>query len=192
MASKAPSGPRSIALIGPFSSGKTSLLENLLFAAGAISRKGTVKEGNMVGDASTEAHDRQMSVEISAASFDFMGEPFTILDCPGSLEFLQETLDAVIGVDAAIVVVEPEIDRAVALAPLLHFLGYSLPSKPVDVANLVEVERSKNLHCSQPLVRKYGCIDRLTPVFERGFDSSESKKISFPGYGIYFDECDIR
>lgn len=123
MASKAPSGPRSIALIGPFSSGKTSLLENLLFAAGAISRKGTVKEGNMVGDASTEAHDRQMSVEVSAASFDFMDESFTILDCPGSLEFLQETLDAVIGVDAAIVVVEPEIDRAVALAPLLHFLG---------------------------------------------------------------------
>ena len=122
MAPKAPSGPRSIALIGPFSSGKTTLLENLLFATGAIQRKGSVKEGNMVGDSSTEARERQMSVEISVADFEFMGERFTVLDCPGSLEFLQETLDAVVGVDAAIVVVEPEIDRAVALAPLLHFL----------------------------------------------------------------------
>ena len=122
MAPKAPSGPRSIALIGPFSSGKTTLLENLLFATGAIQRKGSVKEGNMVGDSSTEARERQMSVEISVADFEFMGERITVLDCPGSLEFLQETLDAVVGVDAAIVVVEPEIDRAVALAPLLHFL----------------------------------------------------------------------
>ncbi|HEX9646808.1 MAG TPA: elongation factor G [Alphaproteobacteria bacterium] len=122
MTTKAPSAPRSVALVGPFSGGKTSLLENLLFAAGAISRKGTVKDGNMVGDGSTEARARQMSVEVSVASFEFMGESFSVIDCPGSLEFLQEALDALVGVDAAIVVVEPEIDRLVALAPVLNFL----------------------------------------------------------------------
>ena len=42
-----------------------------------------------------------------------MGETLTALDCPGSLEFLQETLDAVIGVDAAVIVVEAAVDRAV-------------------------------------------------------------------------------
>ena len=122
MASKTPSGPRSLALVGPFSSGKTTLLENLLFVAGAIPRKGSVKEANMVADASEEAKARQMSVEISAARFEYMGETFTALDCPGSLEFLQETLDALIGVDAAVVVVEPDITRAVALAPIFEFL----------------------------------------------------------------------
>ncbi len=122
MTTKEPSGPRSFALIGPFSSGKTTLLENMLFAAGAISRKGTVKEGNLVADSSAEARARQMSVEVSTARFDYMGETFTALDCPGSLEFLQETLDAAVGVDAAVLVVEAAVDRAVALAPLLHAL----------------------------------------------------------------------
>ena len=122
MTVKDPSGPRSFALIGPFSSGKTTLLETMLFAAGAVSRKGTVKEGNTVSDSSQEARARQMSVEIGAARFDYMGESFTALDCPGSLEFLQETFDAAIGVDAAVLVVEAAIDRAVALAPLMHFL----------------------------------------------------------------------
>ncbi len=122
MANKAPSGPRSVALVGPYSSGKTSLLESMLFVAGAVNRKGTVKEGNMVGDGSVEARARQMSVEVSTATFDFMGESFTVLDCPGSLEFLQESLNALIGVDAAIVVCEPDLDRVVALMPLLRFL----------------------------------------------------------------------
>jgi elongation factor G len=122
MATKVPSGPRSIALVGPFSSGKTTLLENLLFTAGAIPRKGNVKEGNMVGDASAEARARQMSVEVSAVTFEHMDETFTVLDCPGSLEFIQEAMDAVVGVDAAVVVVEPDIDRVIALAPIFKFL----------------------------------------------------------------------
>ncbi|MDP6953978.1 MAG: GTP-binding protein, partial [Alphaproteobacteria bacterium] len=128
MATKAPSGPRSIALVGPFSSGKTTLLENLLFAADAIPRKGSVKEGNMVGDASAEARARQMSVEVSAVTFEHMDEMFTVLDCPGSLEFIQEAMDAVVGVDAAVVVVEPDIDRVIALAPIFKFLErHSVP-----------------------------------------------------------------
>ena len=122
MSTKDPSGPRSFALAGPFSSGKTTLLENMLFAAGAISRKGSVKEGNLVSDSSTEARARRMSVEVGAARFVHMDETLTALDCPGSLEFLQETLDAAVGVDAVVLVAEAAADRAVAAAPLLNFL----------------------------------------------------------------------
>ncbi len=122
MANKATSGPRNIALIGPYSSGKTTLLENLLSSAGAISRKGTVKEGNTVGDSSPEARSRNMSVEVSAATFEFGGETFSLLDCPGSLELLQESLDVLIGVDAAVVVCEADANRAIAMTPLLRFL----------------------------------------------------------------------
>ena len=42
--------PRCAALIGPYTSGKTTLLESMLFVTGAIPRKGSAKEGNMVGD----------------------------------------------------------------------------------------------------------------------------------------------
>jgi elongation factor G len=44
-------GPRCIALVGPYLSGKTTLLESILFRTGAIQRQGKVSEGNTVGDA---------------------------------------------------------------------------------------------------------------------------------------------
>ena len=56
--------PRTAALVGPYLSGKTTLLEALLFATGAINRRGTIKDGNTVGDASPEARARQMTTEI--------------------------------------------------------------------------------------------------------------------------------
>jgi elongation factor G len=123
MAGNKPKGPRSIALIGPYLSGKTSLLESMLHICGATHRRGSVTEKNSVGDSSAEARERQMSVEVNAATFNFMDDSFTVLDCPGSIEFLQETLNALVGVDAAVVVCEPDPDRALALAPLLKFLA---------------------------------------------------------------------
>ena len=60
--------PRCAALVGPYLSGKTALLESLLFVTGAISRKGTAKEGNTVSDSSAEARARKMSVEVTAAA----------------------------------------------------------------------------------------------------------------------------
>ena len=113
---------RNVAIVGPYASGKTALLESLLFVTGAIARKGSVREGNTVGDSSPEANERQMSVEVSAASTTYQGINFTFLDCPGSIEFAQETYNALVGAGAAIVVCEPVIDRVLTLAPLFKFL----------------------------------------------------------------------
>src|SRR3546814_18571094 len=74
MPGKSPSSPRCAALVGPYLSGKTTLMEGLLHVCGAIPRKGTVKEKNTVGDASQEARNRSMSVAVTAASAEFMGE----------------------------------------------------------------------------------------------------------------------
>ena len=114
--------PRCAALVGPYLSGKTTLLESLLFVCGAVPRKGAVKEGNTVGDAAPEARAHQMSTEISVASAEFLGEPWIFLDCPGSIELLQETSNALMGADSAIVVCEPVIERAMTVAPILKFL----------------------------------------------------------------------
>src|SRR5262245_4090659 len=57
------SGPRCIALVGPFQSGKTTLLEGILSRTGAIARQGTVEAGTSVGDSSKEARHHAMSVE---------------------------------------------------------------------------------------------------------------------------------
>ncbi|PSB63183.1 elongation factor G, partial [filamentous cyanobacterium CCP1] len=116
------SGSRNVAIVGPYLSGKTTVLESLLFVSGATTRKGRVVDGNSVGDASPEARDRQMSVEVNAASTEYGGIYFTFLDCPGSVEFAQETCNALMGVDAAIIVCEPDVDRVLTLAPLFQFL----------------------------------------------------------------------
>jgi len=122
MSEKVLSGSRNVAIVGPYLSGKTTLLESILSVTGAISRKGSVTEKNTVGDSAAEARDRQMSVEINAASTEQGGIRFTFLDCPGSIEFIQETCNALVGVDAAIVVCEPDIGRVLTLAPLFQFL----------------------------------------------------------------------
>ncbi|WP_119459134.1 elongation factor G [Rhodospirillaceae bacterium SYSU D60014] len=122
MGDRAVAAPRCAALVGPYLSGKTTLLESLLFATGAVTRKGSVKEGSSVGDSVPEARSRGMSVEVSAASAEYLGERWTLLDCPGSVELAQETQNALMAADAAVVVCEPEVTKALMLAPLLKFL----------------------------------------------------------------------
>ena len=73
-------GPRCVALVGPQGSGKTTLLESMLFAAGAVTRKGSQVQKNTVGDASPEARERMMSVEVTSATMAYLGDHFAFLD----------------------------------------------------------------------------------------------------------------
>jgi len=108
--------------VGPQGGGKTSLLESMLWITGTITRKGTHAQST-VGDPSAEARERMMSVEVTAATTNYLGDHFTFLDCPGSIEFQQETLNALSGVDAAVVVTEPDPTKVALLQPLLKRLA---------------------------------------------------------------------
>jgi elongation factor G len=126
---------RNVALVGPNGSGKTTLLESLLFVTGVISRKGRVMDGNTVGDHAPEARERQMSTEVTAATTTYDGVTLTLLDCPGSIEFAEECRNALMGVDAALVVVEPVRERLIAAAPLFKFLD------SLDLPHLVFINK---------------------------------------------------
>ena len=117
------SGPRAVALVGPYGSGKTTLLESILSITGTIQRKGSIAQGNTVGDSSPEARARQMGVEANCATTRYLDETFTFLDCPGSIEFLQDTLNILPGVDAAVVVCEPDPAKVQMLKPFLKRLA---------------------------------------------------------------------
>ncbi len=115
-------GPRVAALAGPYLSGKTTLLESLLFAADAIHRRGTQKDQTTVGDSAPEARARQMSTEINPAHAIYLGDRWFFLDCPGSVELATEAQTAMLAADVAVVVCEAVPDRVLALSPLLKFL----------------------------------------------------------------------
>ena len=118
-----PSAPRCVALVGPYLSGKTTLLESMLFVSGTTSRRGSVRDGNTVGDHATEARARSMSTELNVANATFLGDPWAILDCPGSVELLYEAEQAMLVADTVVVVCEPEVERAITVSALLHFLS---------------------------------------------------------------------
>jgi elongation factor G len=115
-------GPRCVALVGPFQSGKTTLLEAILARTGAIARQGTIEAGNTVGDASKEARHHKMSVEISVATTNFKGDSYTFVDCPGSVEFVHDMRAALPAVDAAVVVCELDEKKVPQLQLILREL----------------------------------------------------------------------
>jgi elongation factor G len=108
--------------VGPFQSGKTTLLEAILARTGAIARQGTVDAGTTVGDASNEARHHKMSVELSVATTTFMGDSYTFIDCPGSVEFVHDMRAALPAVDAAVVVCEADERKAPQLQLILREL----------------------------------------------------------------------
>ncbi len=121
--SKSKAGPRCIALVGPYGSGKTLLLESIAMVTGALNRKGSVSGGTSLGDFSAEARARQMSVELNVLSTRYLDEDFTFLDCPGSIEFFADTLNVLPAIDAAVVVCEPEPAKIQMLRPFLKALS---------------------------------------------------------------------
>jgi elongation factor G len=113
---------RCIALVGPYLSGKTTLLEAILARTSAVTRQGKIADKNTVGDGTPEARDHGMSVEVNVADVSFLGDSFTFIDCPGSIEFQHEGALALTGCDAAVVVCEPDPKRVPALQLILKQL----------------------------------------------------------------------
>lgn len=115
-------GPRLIAIVGPYQSGKTTLLEAMLFRTGAITRQGKAADHSTAGDASAEARAHAMGVELNVAGATFMDDQFTFVDCPGSVEFTSESRAALPACDAAIVVCDADAKKAPALQLILRQL----------------------------------------------------------------------
>lgn len=116
------SGPKCIAIVGPFASGKTTLLEAILARTGAIPRQNPVSSGNTVSDHSAEARAHAMSVEATVATTEFMGDEFTFIDCPGSIEFAFEAEPILAGCDIAVVVAEADEKKIPALQLIMRKL----------------------------------------------------------------------
>ncbi|WP_428491927.1 elongation factor G [Rhodopila sp.] len=102
--------PRSVALVGPYSSGKSTLFEALLEVAGSPVKR------------PADPRNRPMTTEIRIGHCNYLGDQWSVLDCPGSIEFSHQTCCALAMVDIAVVVCEPTPAKAATVAPLLKTL----------------------------------------------------------------------
>jgi elongation factor G len=167
MTSRSVSAARCAALVGPYTSGKTTLLEALLMQTGALHRKGSVVEGSTVGDSAPEARARQMTTEPNFAHCDYLGETWAFIDCPGSIELAQDTRAALMGADVAVVVTTPEPERSLTLAPIFKFLDdFQIPHivfvNKMDKANV----RVRDLLESLQSVSDRPLVLRQVPIRE--------------------------
>ena len=115
-------GTRCITLVGPQSSGKTTLVESMLLAAGAITKKGRVATGTTVSDANPQARARQMSTQLTPTRFSYLGDDWVAIDCPGAVDLNQDMRQGMLIADTVIVVTDPDADRMLALGPIFRFL----------------------------------------------------------------------
>src|SRR6478672_488689 len=140
MAGQPSKGTRVIALVGPAGAGKTSLAEAMLFAAGATDRLGSTANGSSIGDSSPDSRQRGGSTELNLYHFDYLGDSFAILDCPGSIGFSADGARALAIADVAIVVVDPDPARAPLAAPALRALD------ELGIPHLIFVNRIDQAH----------------------------------------------
>src|SRR3954468_17328708 len=140
MAGQTTKGTRRIAVGGPAGAGKTSLAEAMLFAAGTTDRLGSTANGSSIGDSSPEARQRGGSTELNLLNFDYLGDSFVILDCPGSVGFAADGARALAIADVAIVVVDPDPARAPLAAPALRALD------ELGIPHLIFVNRIDQAH----------------------------------------------
>ncbi|HET6605174.1 MAG TPA: elongation factor G [Rhodopila sp.] len=147
--------PRSVALVGPYSSGKSTLFEALLEAGGAPVKR------------PADPRNRPMTTDIRLGHCTYLDDPWCIMDCPGSIEFAHQTMAAISVADIVVVVCEPTPAKALMVAPLLKTLkDESIPHVVfINKIDMLEGGIGETLAALQSYA---GCplVLRQMPIFE--------------------------
>lgn len=96
---------RNVAVLSHSGAGKTSLVEAMLYRAGAIPQMGRVEDGTTASDQLPEEKRRKISIVTTVHPLTWKGHPFNLLDAPGYADFVGEIRGAQAAADAAMIVV---------------------------------------------------------------------------------------
>jgi elongation factor G len=144
-----------VALVGPYSSGKSTLFEALLEAGGAPVKR------------PADPRNRPMTTDIRLGHCTYLDDPWCIMDCPGSIEFAHQTMAAISVADIVVVVCEPTPAKALMVAPLLKTLkDESIPH--VVFINKIDTLEGGIGETLAALQSYAGCplVLRQMPIFE--------------------------
>jgi elongation factor G len=96
---------RNVAVTGHRGTGKTSLVEAMLFQAGAVNRLGTIEQGSTVGDWDEDEQRRQMTISASLTRLEWQGRKINLIDTPGEPSFQGDMVSSIRVVEGALIVV---------------------------------------------------------------------------------------
>jgi elongation factor G len=100
------SSVRNVALVGDHGTGKTSLVEAMLYRAGVLGRPGRVEDGTTVCDVDPEERDLHHSLSLITVSFDWDGHAITMIDTPGHPDFVGDALLAMQAAELVVFVID--------------------------------------------------------------------------------------
>jgi len=141
MAAVEPGRIRNVAVVGHRGTGKTSLVEAMLFQSGAINRLGTVEAGSTVADWDDDEHKRQMSLSASLAHADWQGRRINLLDAPGDPGFQGDAIAALRVVEGALFLVSGVMGVEVGTSRMWARAG-DLGLSRVLFVNMLDRERA--------------------------------------------------
>src|SRR4051812_6355938 len=186
-------GIRNVALVGHRGSGKTSLMEALLFEAGATNRLGSVLEGTTVSDGDDDEKARGMSISASLASFDWQDVKVNLIDTPGEPSFVADALGALRVCESAVFVVNAVMGLEVSTQRLWERAAELGVARLVYV-NMLDRERADFFRTLEQLQAAFGphCVATEIPIGSeheiRGLiDLVDMKAYAYDGAGK--DNC---
>ncbi|MBA3402330.1 MAG: elongation factor G, partial [Actinobacteria bacterium] len=132
---------RNVAVVGHRGTGKTSLVEALLFQSGAINRLGTVEAGTTISDADEDEHKRQLSIALSLTHATWQERKLNLVDIPGDPSFQGELRTSARVVEGMLVTVSGVMGVEVGTSRAWR-LGDELSLARVVFVNMLDRERA--------------------------------------------------
>ena len=144
---------RNICLLGHGGSGKTSLVEQMLFMTKGSDRLGKVVDGNTICDYDAEEIKRQISISLAFAPVNYKGVKINVMDAPGNFDFAGEALSAIRAAECAVVVGAAKDGMSVGMERTWKMLG----KKPRMIfINRTDEDNSDYTSCLEAIRAKFG------------------------------------
>ena len=156
---------RNVAVVGHRGTGKTSLVEAMLFQTGATNRLGVVEQGTTISDWDEDEQEREMSISDSLTHVEWQGRKINLIDTPGEPSFQGDAIAALHVVEGALVAVSGVMGVEVQTARNWH-RAEDLALARVIFVNMLDRERADFFRTLDQLRAQLGsqCVAIHLPI----------------------------